>query len=121
MKLEWLQSVLLWAGRASGGLWILISLLGLAFSGGKVDMFGVLFLLSLLILTFAPQRTFRGSSEKYYLLVVAAIGTAGPLRLFVEQAPEFLMAYVPVTQLVPLVLFTAVLALGHFREAHVGP
>ena len=79
-------------------------------------MFAAAFPLSLLALTFAPASAFGKVPTTHYLVLMVVIGLIGPVKLVMEQLPDFAMVYVPAFQTLPLVLFAAVLGMNYFRR-----
>ena len=115
MKLNWLTLATLWTARTFGLIWILVSSFGFIFSGGKIELLAAVSPLSLAALTFAPASAFGKVPTMHYLLLMVCIGLIGPVKLVIEQLPDFAMAYVPALQTLPLVLFAAVLGMSYFR------
>lgn len=104
--------VLLWIARFFGGVWLLISLLGLWMSGFRVTFDAGLFALSMAVATFAPQRWFIEGETRVLLLVLLLLGFLSPIRVAIEKWPQLLGIDVQITQTIPLLLFLCIVAIG---------
>ena len=106
---------LLWVGRLSGYIWILIGLVGIGLSG-RPDPFALAFLIGVAIVSFAPRRWFEVRGDRWIVYIALAFSLLGPLRLVIEGGLKGGLE-IPILMCVPLALFfSALVVLGVMPE-----
>lgn len=104
---------LLWVGRLSGYIWILLGLVGVGLSGSP-DPFALAFLIGVAIASFAPWRWFEVRGERWIVYIALALSLLGPFRLLIEGGLIGGLE-IPILMCIPLALFFSVLVVVRAR------